>query len=327
MRIFMTGATGFVGPALIEHLSTKGHEIVGLARSKTSERRLRSLGARPLAGSIVDLDILRRGAAEADAVVHLAYSFSPGDLPRRRLFGALLGGWPGNTVARMMQAITATNEAAIDALAAALAGSGRPMVTAFATMGVAGPPGRRAERLAVETDLPDPRSPGHIRAVSEALVRQWAQRGVRASVVRLAPSVHGRGDSGLIPQLATAARKNGEVLYVGDGSNRWSGVHIGDAVSLFELALETGRAGGVYHGAAEEGVTYKQIAEIMAKDLGLPVRSATSLQAKRQFGFLAPFVGVDNPVDSQRTQQELGWRPVGPALIDDLEGLDYFRTA
>jgi nucleoside-diphosphate-sugar epimerase len=139
--------------------------------------------------------------------------------------------------------------------------------------------------------------------------------------------VHGRGDSGLIPQLATAARKNGEVLYVGDGSNRWSGVHIGDAVSLFELALEKGRAGGVYHGAAEEGVTYKEIAEIMAKDLGLPVRSATPLQAKRQFGFLAPFVGVDNPVDSQRTQQELGWRPVGPALIDDLEGLDYFGTA
>jgi nucleoside-diphosphate-sugar epimerase len=327
MRIFMTGATGFVGPALIEHLSTKGHEIVGLARSKIAEHRLRSLGVRPFPGSIVDLDSLRRGAAEADGVIHLAYSFSPGDLPRRRLFGALLGGWPGDTVARMMQAITATNDAAIDALAGALTGSGRPMVTAFATIGVAGPPGVRSERLAVETDAPDPRSPGHVRAVSEALVRQWAQRGVRASMVRLAPSVHGRGDSGLIPQLATAARKHGEVLYVGDGLNRWSGVHIGDAVSLFELALEKGQAGGVYHGAAEEGVAYKQIAETMAKDLGLPVRSATLLQAKRQFGFLAPFVGVDNPVDSQRTQQELGWRPVGPSLIDDLKGPDYFGTA
>lgn len=133
-----------------------------------------------------------------------------------------------------MQAITATNDAVIDALAAALTGSGRPMLTAFATMGVAGPPEARAERLALETDLPDPHSPGHVRAGSGALVRRWAQRGVRASVVGLAPSVHGRGDSGLIPQLATAARKNGEVLYVGDGSNRWSGVPIGDAVSLFE---------------------------------------------------------------------------------------------
>lgn len=159
MRIFMTGATGFVGPALIEHLSTKGHEIVGLARSKTSERRLRSLGARPLAGSIVDLDILRRGAAEADAVVHLAYSFSPGDLPRRRLFGALLGGWPGNTVARMMQAITATNDAAIDALAAALAGSGRPMVTAFATMGVAGPQARAPNAMLWKPIYPIPARP------------------------------------------------------------------------------------------------------------------------------------------------------------------------
>ncbi len=324
MRIFMTGATGFVGPALIEHLSAKGHEITGLARSEAAERKVRSLGARPLVGSIVDLNTLRRGAAEADAVVHLAYSFSPADLPRRRLFGALLGGWPGDIVARMMQAITATNNAAIDALAGALAGSGRPMVTAFATMGVAGPPGVRAGRFAVETDAPDSRSPGHVRAISEVLVEHWAQRGVRASIVRLAPSVHGRGDGGLVPQLATAARKHGEVLYIADGSNRWSGVHIGDAVTLLALALEKGRAGGVYHGAAEEGIAYKQIAEIMAEGLGLPARSATSHQAKRQFGFLAPFVAVDNPVDSWRTRQELGWQPVGPALTDDLRGPDYF---
>ncbi|MDQ1194400.1 SDR family oxidoreductase [Agrobacterium sp. SORGH_AS 787] len=324
MRIFLTGATGFIGPALIEHLSSKGHEIVGLARSRTAEHKLRSLGARPIAGSILDLDILRRGAADADGVIHLAYSFSPSDLSQRRLFNALLGGWPGGIVGRMMHAITATNNAAVDALAGALSGSGRPMVTAFATMGVASAPGNHAERCAIETDAPDCRSPGHVRAVSEALVKQWAGRGVRASIVRLAPSVHGRGDSGLIPQLATVARKHGEVLYVGDGSNRWSGVHIGDAVSLFELVLEKGRYGGVYHGAVEEGVDFRLIAEIMARRLGLRVRSATPIYAKRQLGFLAPFVAVDNPVDSQRTRQELGWQPFGPTLIDDLEGPDYF---
>ena len=324
MRVFITGATGFMGPALATNLIARGHEVVGLARSEASAKALRDVGVSSLSGSLTDLAVLRQGAAEADGVIHLAYSFSPGDMPRRRLLGAVLGGWPGNMIARMMRAITTTNDAALDALAGALQGSNRPLVTAFATMGIAGASGERAPRVATEVDAPNPGSPGYVRAVSEARVLHWAACGVRASIVRLAPSVHGLGDEGLIPQLAVAARKHGEVLYVGDGANRWTGVQIDDAVTLFRLALEQGVAGGVYHGVGDAGLTYREIAEIMGRRLCLPVRSGTKADAKRQLGFTAPFVSVDNPVDSKRTREELGWAPKGMSLADDLYGPAYF---
>lgn len=324
MRVFITGATGFIGTALAADLIARGHEVIGLARSETSAKALRDAGVSALIGSLTDLAVLRQGAAEADGVIHLAYSFSPGDMPRSRLVCAVLGGWPGNMIARMMRAITTTNDAALDALAGALRGSNRPLVTAFSTMGIAGASGERAERVATEADAPNRRSPGYVRAVSEARVLHWATRGVRASIVRLAPSVHGMGDKGLIPQLAAAARRHGEVLYVGDGANRWTGVQIDDAVSLFRLALEQGVGGGVYHGVGDAGLTYREIANLMGQRLCLPVRSGSKDDAKRQLGFTAPFVSVDNPVDSKLTQQQLGWVPKGMSLVEDLYGPAYF---
>ncbi|RDE05592.1 SDR family oxidoreductase [Sphingomonas aracearum] len=326
MRVFLTGATGFIGPALARDLLAQGHEVIGLARTDAAADRLRAIGVQPHRGSLKEPDTLRRAAGAADGVIHLAYTFSPGDLPLGRLLGAVLGGAPWRTVPRMMRAITATNDAALDAIGMALEGSGRPLVTAFATMGVAGAPGHQASRAATEADGPNPDSAGYVRSVSEARVRRWAERGVRASIVRLAPAVHGSGDTGLIPQLAQAARKQGEVLYVDDGAQRWTGVHHGDAVTLFRLALEQGAAGGVYHGVGDPGLSYREIATIMGKRLGLPVRAGTSAQARRQLGFTAPFVATDNPVASDGTRRELGWTPVGPTLREDLEGPAYFRN-
>jgi nucleoside-diphosphate-sugar epimerase len=326
MRVFITGATGFIGPALAKDLMAQGHQVIGLARSEAAADRLRAAGVQPVRGSLKEPETLRRAAEEADGVIHLAYTFSPGDLPTGRLLGAVLGGAPWRTMPRMMRAITATNEAAINALGAALEGSGRPLVTAFATMGVADAPGRRAVRPATEADGPNPDSPGYIRSVSEAVVRRWADRGVRAAIVRLAPAVHGAGDTGLIPQLAQAAQKHGEVLYVGDGDQRWSGVHHDDAVALFRLALERGEAGGVYHGIGDPGLSYREIAGIMGRWLRLPVRSGTEADARRQLGFIAPFVATDNPADADATRRALGWTPVGPTLRDDLEGPAYFGS-
>ncbi|WP_337268665.1 SDR family oxidoreductase [Oryzifoliimicrobium ureilyticus] len=325
MRIFMTGATGFIGPALIRHLKAHGHEIVGLARSRQSAEALQAMGVRSLIGSLTDLDVLRRGAGESDGVIHLAYTFSPGELGRGRLLSAVLGGWPGAIVSRMMKAITATNDAATNAMAEVLSGSGRPLISAFATMGLAGPSGERAERAATERDKPNLQSPGYVRAVSEGLMHRWAERGVRTSIVRLAPAVHGKGDMGLIPQLSQAARKHGEVIFVGDGANCWSGLHIDDAVTLFRLVLEKGQPGGIYHGVGDAGCGYREIAEIMGRRLSLPVRSGSQADSNRQFKFIAPFVSTDNPVESILTQEQLGWRPVGPTLREDLLGPDYFR--
>ena len=324
MRVFITGGTGFIGPALARDLMAHGHEVVGLARSDASAQALRAIGVRPHRGSLKNPESLRSAAREADGVIHLAYTFSPGDLPKGRLLGAVLGGPPWRVVLRMMKAITATNNASLDALGAALQGTGRPLVTAFATMGVAGAAGDHALRIATETDPPNPASPGYVRSVSEAVVQRWARRGVRASIVRLAPSVHGPGDKGLVPQLGDAARKHREVLYVGDGANRWSGVHRDDAVTLFRLALEHGVAGGVYHGVGEAGLTYRNIAETVSRRLGLPARSGTQAEAHRQLGFVAPFIAVDNPVDSEHTRQQLGWQALGPTLSEDLDGPAYF---
>jgi len=326
MRVFITGATGFLGPAIANDLIKRGYQVVGLARSQASAEMLQANGVQPLIGSLTNLSVLRQGAEAADGVIHLAYSFSPGDMPRTRMLSAVFGGWPGSIMGRMMKAITATNDAALNALASALGGSERPLVTAFATMGIAGASGASARGIAIETDCPNAASPGYVRSVSEALVEHWASRKVRASIVRLAPAVHGTGDKGLIPQLALAARKHGEVIYVGEGANHWSGVHINDAVSLFRLALEKGKFGGVYHGVGNDVLTYREIAEVMGQRLGLPLRSGTQADAARQFGFTAPFVSVDNPVSSALTQAELGWAPAGLSLIDDLKSPAYFSS-
>ena len=324
MRVFVTGATGFIGQALTRDLMAHGHQVIGLARSDPSAAALRTMGAEVQRGSVRNLDSLRRGAAAADGVIHLAFTFSPTDMALSRVLGVFLGGSPTSIMSRMMAAIGATDRAAIDALGSALDESGRPLVAAFATMGIAGAPGTRAARPAAETDAPDPHSPGFARAANEATVAAWARRGVRASLVRLAPSVHGDGDKGLVPQLIRAARKIGEAIHVDDGANRWCGVRRTDAATLFRLALEKGTAGGIYHAVGDEGARFREISEVIGSRLGLPVRSRTLAEARRKLGFIAPFIAIDNPVTSERTRQELGWKPAGPALLQDLDCAGYF---
>ncbi len=288
MRVFVTGATGFIGKALTADLIAHGHEVVGLARSEAAAAALRANGAKALRGSVRDLESLRRGAAEADGVIHLAFTFSPLGMPPGRVLGAVFGGSPAGLMGRMMSAVGATDRAAIDALGAELQGSGRPLVTTFAAMGVAGAPGDRAERPATEADAPNPLSPGYMRAVNERAVTTWADRGVRASIVRLAPSVHGDGDKGLVPQLAAAARKHGAAIYIDEGANRWCGVHRADAATLFRLALESGVAGRVYHGVGDDGLRLREIAEIIGRRLHLPVTAKTVREAQGQLGWIAP---------------------------------------
>ena len=326
MRVFVTGASGFIGQALVADLIAHGHRVVALARTPQAAEKLRRAGAEPHAGSLRDLDTLRRGAAAADAVAHLAFTFSPLDMPLGRTLGVFLGGAPNQLVGRMMAAIAATDRAGIDALGDALQGSHRPLVTTFGVTGLAGAPGERAATAARETDAPNPLSPGYGRAQNEAAVQRWAQRGVRASVVRLAPSVHAEGDKGLIPMIAKAARKRGEAFYVAAGENRWCGVHRDDAASLFRLALEKGAAGGVYHGVGDDGLAFQRIAQIIGDKLDLPTRSVTLQEASRRLGWLAPFAAVDNPAISALTQDALGWRPVGPSLEQDLSGPSYLTA-
>lgn len=325
MRVFVTGATGFIGRALTRELIAHGHQVTGLARSERAAEALRAAGAEPHRGSLRDLDSLRRGAKTADGVIHLAFTFALPELPLPRLLKVFLGGSPTRIPDRAVAALMQTDRAAIDALGGALQGSDRPLATTFGTMGLAAA-GERALRPATEADLPNPKSPGYARALNEQAVERWASRGVRASIVRLAPSVHGEEDAGLVPQLIAAARKHGEAIYVGDGQNRWGGVHRQDAAALFRLALEAGTAGAHYHGVADVGAPFRAIAEVIGRRLGLPVRSATLAEAKRQLSWFAPFVAIDNPASSLVTQRDLGWTPTGPALLADIDTDSYFAN-
>ena len=324
MRVFVTGATGFIGTAVTRELIAHGHQVIGLARSDTAAAALRAAGAEPHRGSLRNLDSLRRGAAEADGVIHLAFTISPLQMPFGRTLRVFLGGAPTRIVPRAMAAIAKTDRAAIDALGTALQGSNRPLVTTFGTMGLAAA-GVQAARPATEEDAPDPRSPGYSRSANETAVHAWAARGVRASIIRLAPSVHGDGDSGLVPQLIAAARKNGESIYIDEGINRWCGVDRQDAATLFRLALEQGVAGGCYHGVGDQGVAFKRIADIIARRLSVPIRSTSLAKARKSLSWFAPFVAVDNPASILLTQQQLGWHPTGTTLIEDIDRTAYFR--
>ena len=291
MRVFVTGATGFIGSAVVAELLGAGHQVLGLSRSEKGDQALTAAGAEAHRGSLDDLDSLRRGAAAADGVIHLAFvhDFS------------------------QYQAAGEIDRRAIAALGEALAGSSKPLVV---TAGLAS---FDLGRPATEADKPAA-SPRPSEPVGLAQVAQ----GVRAMVVRLAPSVHGAGDYAFVPMLINLARQKGEAAYVGEGLNRWSAVHRLDAARLFRLALEQGVAGGIYHGAADEGIPMRDLAAVIGRHLGVPVASKSPAEAPAYFDWMARFAAADMAATSARTQQELGWHPTQPGLLANLEQGDYF---
>ncbi|MGI4871259.1 MAG: SDR family oxidoreductase [Janthinobacterium lividum] len=286
MRVFVTGASGFVGSAVVQELLGAGHQVLGLARSEESAQALTAAGAEVLRGNLSDLDSLRRGAAAADGVIHLAFVH---DFANYAAAGQ-------------------TDKLAIEVMGEALAGSGRPLI---ATSGLAG---FSLGRPALETDVPAP-SP----RVSEPTALTQAAQGVRAAVVRLAASVHDAGDYGFVPTLLNIARQTGVAAYVGDGSNRWPAVHRLDAARLFRLALEQGTAGSCYHGVADEGIPLRDIAVVIGRHLNVPVVSKSVEEATEHFGWMARFASMDLAGSSALTQQQLGWEPTHKSLLEDLE--------
>ncbi len=313
MRVFVTGASGFIGSAIVQELIGAGHQVLGLARSDASARSLVAAGAQAHRGDIEDLESLRRGAAAADGAIHTAFYHAISHMRLSTRLRVMLGGSPGGIVSRFLGAAVGADRRAIETLGDALAGPDRPLIAAFGTMALE--PGR----LATEDDPYDPSSAGGPRGESENTMLALASRGVRASVIRLPPVVHGVGDrAGFAPRLIQLARKKGVSGYMGDGGNRWPAVHRLDAARLFRLALEKGSAGARYHAVAEEGVPFRDIADAIGKRLNVPVAAKSPAVAAKHFGWLSMFLSVDNPVSSKRTQEELGWQPKHPGLIDDV---------
>jgi nucleoside-diphosphate-sugar epimerase len=326
MRVFVTGATGFIGSAVVKELIGAGHAVTALARSEEKAQSLRARGVEPHRGDIDDLESLRSAAAAADGVIHLAFMHGLSQVPFQKRLRILLGGLPTGIVSRFLAVSAEADRRAIDTLGVALKGSGRPLVTTFGTMGLASS-AMRAPRLAMENDAPAADSPGIARAMTEETVEALASLGVRATMIRLAPSVHGDGDTGFMPQLIAIARRKANSAYVGDGGNRWAAVHRTDAARLFRLALESGIAGARYHAVADEGIPFRTIADVIGRRLNVPVVAMSAKQAPKQFSFLAPFLMADNPASSDMTRAQLGWQPKEQGLIADLDHERYFNTA
>jgi nucleoside-diphosphate-sugar epimerase len=295
MRVFVTGASGWIGSAVVPELLTHGHEVLGLARSDESAAVVAALGAEVHRGTLNDLESLRAGASQCDGVIQLGYNHD---------FSNMTGA-------------AATDRAAIELFGDVLEGTGGPLVVASGVLGLAH--GRRATEL----DTPDTNLHPRLAGIQRAL--SFSDRGIRSAAVRFAPTVHGDGDHGFVATLVGIARDKGVSGYIDDGSNRWPAVHRLDAATLVRLTLEKAVAGSSVHAVAEEGVPTKSIAEAIGEGLGIPVRSIPADEANGHFGWMAMFFGIDSTASNAITCETLGWQPNHPGLLADLGTDSYFR--
>ena len=298
MRVFVTGSTGFIASAIVQELISACHQVLGLARSDAAAKSLITAGAQVQRGDLGDLESLRNGSAMSDGVIHTGFihDFSK------------------------FKEVCETDRHAIEALGSALAGSNRPLIITSG-IGILSP-----GRLATEETMPSSGPTSHPRAASEQAADSVAARGGRVSVVRLPPSVHGDGDHGFVPILIGIAREKGVSVYEGDGLNRWPAVHRLDAAHLFRLALEKAPAAeNRFHGVAEEGVEFREIAGVIGRHLNIPVVSKSPEEAAQHFGWFAQFAAMNIPASSERTRELLGWQPTQPGLIPDLDRPRYFK--
>jgi nucleoside-diphosphate-sugar epimerase len=307
MRVFVTGASGWIGSAVVPELIAAGHQVTGLARSDASAQALTAAGAEVQRGTLDDLDTLRSAAEASDGVIHLAFKH---DL-------AFTGDFEGAAGA---------DRAAVEVLGEVLAGSDRPLVIASGTLGVS--PGHLAtEEDGHETAAATAWGPGPAaRHATAEFVLALASRGVRSSVMRLPPTNHGDGDNGFMATIVAIARERGVSGYIGDGANRWPAVHRLDSARLFSLAVERAPAGSTLHAVADEGVPIREVAEVIGRHLDVPVVSVSPEDAGEHFTWLAGFLGVDSPASSALTRELMGWEPTQPGLIADLDEGHYFVT-
>jgi nucleoside-diphosphate-sugar epimerase len=296
MRIFVTGAPGFIGSELVPVLIKAGHSVLGLTRSEAGAEKLRAAGAEVLHGNIEDLDSLRKGAAESDGVIHLAFNHDFSQFEKN----------------------AADDRKAITAMGEVLLGSDRPFVVTSGTAIAANVDGKPSTE-------DGPTAAWNPRAASEAAVKELTSRGVNTSVVRL-PQVHDTRKQGLLPYLLAVTRTKGVSVYIGDGGNRWPASHVSDVARLYRLAFEKAETGAIYHAVDEEGVTMKAIVEAHGRGLKVPVVSIKPEEVKAHFGWLASFAGHDMPSSSAITRRKLNWKPTGPDLITDLDNMDYTQS-